>query len=220
MRVAVIFPEIWTSSLNIRITIDDEDVYDLIKQEILDRIDLIESIFPTIHGNHKDYFSIMDICKFIDPEDFLDVLEFAQYRGRGEDPDFTGLMKGLAIREISQILQKYKFDHYTIDFGRDIMTVNRQIHLKEAHSKLGIELTNGCAFTSGNWDSERGNHITVEKPHDFLTISVISQEFNPVYCDMMATKIFSNPDYAKLFNGDVVGITRGFEQIMIKDRYS
>jgi len=193
--------KIWTSDLSITGT--ENPVGDQALLEIKTVIDTIEELFPSKHGRYVDRGkSVMRLCETVVKTDgsgllsYVDLLEFVNYTS---PQDFTGLMKGLAIQAISDVLLKGGEKSFTISFGSDVMTVNRPVTLVSKYNpKFKIELGNGCAFTSGNDVMERGNHVKVYEENPYVVIHLIDDTgFRPVFCDFAATHIYSKLSLVK-----------------------
>jgi len=190
--------KIWTSELFIS-GVEDAVFDEQLRTEIHQSLDIIEKSFPSKHGKYIDQGkSIKQLCEIVMKVDgnlhlftVADLMDFVNY---AVPQDFTALMKGFAIQSISDLLLKRDQKSFTISFGTDIMTVNRPITLVSKYNpKFTIGLNNGCAFTSGNDDDVRGQHIKLSETNPYVVIHLIDDTgFRPIFCDYASTQIYSH----------------------------
>jgi hypothetical protein len=216
-----ILEKIWTSDLHI--SCDDESIIDdELVAEVSRSIAWIEKLLPSKHGGFsptKDR-SVKQLCEMVVGLDgskkftIDDLLDFVNY---DVPQDFTGVMKGIAIQMITNALVSKKAKSFTISFGSDIMTVNRPVTLVSKYDpKLRITIENGCAFTSGNDDFERGQHIKMYDSNPFNVVHVIDDtEYKPVFCDFAATWLYSHVSQAQRWpHLKVIGVQSGSSSLL------
>lgn len=204
-----------------------------IKSEKLLRetIEIAERFLPTKFGDyHEDDQSwslgkrLLAIIEVKEPRlNTFDLMEFATYDG---PPDFTGIMKGLVIHNLFYNFFKQwtpdssmKGVHAFCDFGHDIAIYDSAITVTHPTCKeLTFKKTNGCFFTSGN-GGDRGDHIKVSTPHDYQTITVVTDKLDPIYCDFWATSLYSDPSRVSEFEGEVYAVDRKGRVDTLKGKY-
>lgn len=163
----------WTSELIIKSDKPIKDVWKI--DQILQYIEISYSNF--IEDKHPD------------PINLLSRTELSY----GLNGDFTCMLKGLAIKEITKFLKDQGHDSFIISFGGDVFINNSAAIVNIEGTKFNFEL-NGTysVFTSGN-TNKRGHHIPGGPDHAFSTIIVdwSNQEVDNVAADIACTKIFA-----------------------------
>jgi len=138
---------------------------------------------------------------------------FSAWAGGAFDPN--GYVKGWAIAQAGEIIEKQGYKTYCISAGGDILARSDSdkvwnIGIQDSTDKLKIlntlSISNGAVATSGNY--ERGKHIinpkTKQPADELLSVTISGPDI--VWADVLATAIFamgrqgrefmkSQPDY-------------------------
>jgi FAD:protein FMN transferase len=141
---------------------------------------------------------------------------FSAWAAGAFDP--SGYVKGWAIAEAGEIIEKAGFKTYCIGAGGDILARSNtdkiwNIGIQDPADKIKIlnrlSISNGAVCTSGNY--ERGAHITnpkTKQPADeLLSVTITGPDI--IWADVLATAVFASgqpepgflrdsPDYKSL----------------------
>jgi hypothetical protein len=143
------------------------------------------------------------------------LLDFISYK-KGET-DFTGVLKGFAInRLILYYTERDDCKWYYISFGKDIVVHNFKSSVSNKYNDFGFDIKEGCVFTSGNDDSERGDHIVTKSINPYKTMTVILPIIDPLAADYWATTIYSDPTQINDVPGRVIAITKQNKTVVLK----
>jgi len=180
----------WTSDLEI-LTISKlpETIKIKIKKE-LNRLEDEYSNFKNTKFTIERFYNkeLKPFTRLTLPE----VITFSRYNTKSEKPDVTGLMKGLAIQRIKDIIlmDNQVSSEFAISFGKDILVHGFPINLKE----FNVSFPCGCVFTSENGTKRRGNHVHTKYKHKIKRVTVISPfAVYTIDADYWATRILANP---------------------------
>jgi FAD:protein FMN transferase len=142
-----------------------------------------------------EFIEVMEACKTA--EKITDGYFSAWYSG---DYDPSGYVKGWAIVEAGQAIEKQGFNTYCIGGGGDILARSDSdkiwnIGIQDPANKTEIlnklSISNGAVATSGSY--ERGSHIinpkTKKPATELLSVTVAGPDI--IWADVLATAVFA-----------------------------